>query len=263
MPDGGGDISHAFELARDIDKTIPVYVLPWPSPEHEQPSSIEEMATTMIAHIKAIRISGPCALAGYSNGGILAYEIAKQLLISGYPISFLGLIDTYASVVNRFSETEMFLTFLHLELPAFKTLNDPVWWSQINKLTLSEAIDEIHKMNFDLNSIDIEWEALLSKQRFNYQNMCAAYRIDSIPINIHLFKANSLDLNSIDENDKDEYEKHFNYPKLGWENHNQSIDLSTIPVNGNHRTMLTDPTNRSLLGAKLTESLLQKTSKTQ
>ncbi|XP_031639730.1 uncharacterized protein LOC116351730, partial [Contarinia nasturtii] len=44
LPSGDGDISYAFEVANLIDRSVPVYVLPWSSPEKEQPSSIEEMA---------------------------------------------------------------------------------------------------------------------------------------------------------------------------------------------------------------------------
>lgn len=147
------------------------------------------------------------------------------LVVFGYSVSFLGLIDTYASIVNPFSETEMFLTFLYLKFPALKLQNDSEWWSWINKLTLNEAIDGIHKMNHDLKYIDIEWEVLLSKQCFNYyQNICASYTIESSPIDLHLFKANSLDVDYIQGSSKDEHEKNLNYPKLGWENHNQSTD---------------------------------------
>lgn len=46
-------------------------------------------------------------------------------------------------------------------------------------LPFDEAIDEIRKTN--LNNLGIELEVLLSKQRHNYRNMYAAYKIDSIP----------------------------------------------------------------------------------
>lgn len=40
---------------------------------------------------------------------------------------------------------------------------------------------------------------------------------------------------------------------LGWENYNSSSDLELIHVDGDHRTMLTDPKNRNQLGKKLTK----------
>lgn len=126
LPDGGGDISHAFELAHDIDKTIPVYVLQWSPPESKQPSSIEEMANAMIPRIKKVQPSGPYALAGYCTGGILAYEIAKQLINSGCSVSFLGLIDTYPTF-SGLSESEIFIGFILWSYPIFGSFNDPMW----------------------------------------------------------------------------------------------------------------------------------------
>lgn len=85
LPDGFGDISYAFELAYDH----PVYVLLRPSPENGHPSSIEEIAEAMIHHIKKVRSNGPYAIAGYTvSDGILAFEIAKQLINSGRSVSF-------------------------------------------------------------------------------------------------------------------------------------------------------------------------------
>jgi amino acid adenylation domain-containing protein len=39
---------------------------------------------------------GPYALAGYSFGGLLAYEMAKRLIAMGKEIKMLGILDTYA-----------------------------------------------------------------------------------------------------------------------------------------------------------------------
>jgi thioesterase domain-containing protein/acyl carrier protein len=59
----------------------------------ELPDSIGAMAA---GHLEAIRLrqpSGPYRLAGYCNGGIIAYEIAQQLLQAGEKVEFLGMID--------------------------------------------------------------------------------------------------------------------------------------------------------------------------
>ncbi|MGO8756456.1 MAG: non-ribosomal peptide synthetase [Gallionellaceae bacterium] len=71
----------------------------------ELPGSIEEMAAV---HLKAIRHkqpNGPYRLAGYCNGGMIAFEIAQQLLQSGEKIEFLGMIDppaAYETPIRRF-----------------------------------------------------------------------------------------------------------------------------------------------------------------
>lgn len=216
---------------------------------------MEEMASAMITHMQKVRPNGPYAIAGYSSGGILAFEITKQLMSSGYRVSFLGLIDTYATIINPLSETEFFLTFLRRKFSVFEAFNDSIWWDRASKLTLNDAIEMIRETNLNLNSADIEWEALLSKQRFNYQNICQKFKIDFLPSKIHLFKAVEHHEDDMHRKIKHNVIKSFNLSKLGWENYNQLADFNVVSVDGNHSTMITDPKNRSSLGAKLTKSL--------
>jgi amino acid adenylation domain-containing protein len=63
----------------------------------EEPSeSVEEMAAHYVAAITAANPTGPYALAGYSFGGIVAFEMARQLMAAGKQVKFLGMFDTYA-----------------------------------------------------------------------------------------------------------------------------------------------------------------------
>lgn len=178
-----------------------------------------------------------------------------------YPVAFLGLIDTYANIASPLPKTEMLLTVLRRKFPEFEQFNDSFWWTRVSKLSLDEAIEEIHRTNIDLTNIDIEWEALLLKQRFNYQNICAAYKIDSLPVMVHLFKANTLS-HCLDNNAhkaKMAYHKiNFNYPKLGWEKYSFSRNFTVIVVEGDHNTIMTNPRYRCLLAEKLIKCLLKR-----
>ena len=60
------------------------------------PDSVEDMAAHYVAAITAANPAGPYALAGYSFGGILAFEMARQLTAAGKKVTFLGMFDTYA-----------------------------------------------------------------------------------------------------------------------------------------------------------------------
>jgi acetoacetyl-CoA synthetase len=55
---------------------------------------IEAMAVDYIAEIRRIQPAGPYAIAGFSFGGLVAFEMAQLLLARGEAVSFLGLIDT-------------------------------------------------------------------------------------------------------------------------------------------------------------------------
>jgi thioesterase domain-containing protein/acyl carrier protein len=59
-------------------------------------TSIEEIAAHYIDCIMRQNPNGPYALGGYSFGGIIAYEMSKQLLNRGKEVKLLALFDTHA-----------------------------------------------------------------------------------------------------------------------------------------------------------------------
>jgi len=59
-------------------------------------SKIEDIATHYIAAIMEQNPDGPYALAGYSFGGIIAFEMAKQFAALGKEVKMLAMFDTYA-----------------------------------------------------------------------------------------------------------------------------------------------------------------------
>ncbi|OUJ73688.1 non-ribosomal peptide synthetase [Hymenobacter crusticola] len=58
--------------------------------------TIEEIAAHYVDAITTANPSGPYALAGYSFGGVIAYEMARQLLKAGKVVKSLIMFDTYA-----------------------------------------------------------------------------------------------------------------------------------------------------------------------
>jgi amino acid adenylation domain-containing protein len=85
-------------LSSNLDAEQPLYGLQAKGLNgvDEPLTTVEEMAAYYVAAITAANPTGPYALAGYSFGGIIAYEMAKQLVAAGKEIKFLGLFDTYA-----------------------------------------------------------------------------------------------------------------------------------------------------------------------
>ncbi|WP_101068455.1 type I polyketide synthase [Roseovarius salinarum] len=56
--------------------------------------TIPQAATDHIAEMRRIQPAGPYLLAGFSGGGITAYEIARQLEAAGETVALLALLDT-------------------------------------------------------------------------------------------------------------------------------------------------------------------------
>jgi amino acid adenylation domain-containing protein len=59
------------------------------------PSSVEETAAAYVRELLAVYPQGPFRLAGYSFGGVVAHEMACQLVEMGHRVEFLGLFDTH------------------------------------------------------------------------------------------------------------------------------------------------------------------------
>jgi thioesterase domain-containing protein/aryl carrier-like protein len=63
--------------------------------------TIEAMAEQYVAAIRTVDPAGPYRLAGYSGGGVIALEMARQLRQSGAEVGLLAMIDTLAPAAAR------------------------------------------------------------------------------------------------------------------------------------------------------------------
>jgi FkbH-like protein len=93
----GGNVLCFFDLARSLGDKRPFYGLQalGLSEQHSPQDSIEEIATRYLQEIRTIQPVGPYYLAGWSFGGLVAYEIARKLVEQGEAPPFLGLIDAF------------------------------------------------------------------------------------------------------------------------------------------------------------------------
>jgi len=82
---------YAFR-ARGFDKDQPVF------------TSMAEMVGCYADAMQKIRPHGPYALAGYSYGGVVAYEVAKVLESRGEEVKFVGLINIPPHIADRMHE---------------------------------------------------------------------------------------------------------------------------------------------------------------
>ncbi|MGZ5071278.1 MAG: amino acid adenylation domain-containing protein [Methylobacter sp.] len=97
-PAGGHAICY-YDLSRCLDKDQPFYGLQaWGLEEGQQPyATAEEMAAFYRRAIKERFPSGPYRLAGWSFGGLIAFELAQQFKAQGDGVALLALFDTQLS----------------------------------------------------------------------------------------------------------------------------------------------------------------------
>ncbi len=92
----GGNVMELFPLGRQIGTIGPVYAIQARGLDGRQAPncSIAAMADDYLAEIRKAFPEGPYHLAGYSSGGLTAFEIARRLQAAGEPPASLTLIDT-------------------------------------------------------------------------------------------------------------------------------------------------------------------------
>ena len=91
-----GTLLELWALARELNCQCAVYGIQGRGlREGEVPSSrVEDMAADYIEQIRSVQPHGPYALAGFSMGGLIALEIAQQLLQCGETVERVALLDT-------------------------------------------------------------------------------------------------------------------------------------------------------------------------
>ena len=91
-----GAVMFYREFANRLKTQSTIYGLESPflsDPEFLIPDGVEQLAVGYVERIRALQPQGPYRLAGYSFGGVLAYEIARQLESDGEKIETLILYD--------------------------------------------------------------------------------------------------------------------------------------------------------------------------
>jgi oxalate---CoA ligase len=209
---------------------------------------IDRMAANYIAEILQVQPQGAYYLAGYSFGGVLAFEIARQLHDRGCQIGLLAILDTKAPVGDRVSKTlplapESKLSWYRQRASKFVGLN----WQQ-RRDYLREGL-RIHRTTgklrplyrfylsyikhslAELGSIDVYWT---NERIFHSYEVTSSY-----PIAVTLFCASDR-LAALAAN-----------PYLNWDRiATGGIQVHIIP-DTNHATIIKEPHVR-LLAEKLT-----------
>lgn len=133
---GGG--FYCLTLARSLDAEQPFYVLePYHFEGLDFPPSFEEIAAAHVAAMRSVQPEGPYLLGGFCNGGLMAYEMARQLHMQGQQVDLLALIDPATPAPHKFirqslkslgiltrsgrgRQLDWFLRYLYLRLPHYR-----------------------------------------------------------------------------------------------------------------------------------------------
>ncbi|ERN40833.1 thioesterase domains of type I polyketide synthase or non-ribosomal peptide synthetase, partial [Rubidibacter lacunae KORDI 51-2] len=224
-----GEVIYGFELTRHIDADIPVYGLKNPSDVNTPLLTIEAMAAHFLTSIKMVQPKGPYYIAGWSFGGLLAYEVAVQLIGNDDQVAFLGLLDincprSFETVSSEEDYLRRILEDKHvlLHLAAIA-----------ERRGIPIALDDIESL---LHQYEVR--KYISRM-YACTHAMHQYHVQPIPVPMHLFAA-------IEDTESSQ--------TGGWETVISKEHIHVVPVPGNHWTMM-DPPNISCLGTSLSKAL--------
>jgi thioesterase domain-containing protein/acyl carrier protein len=110
-----GNVMSYVALARRLGREQPVYGLQARGldPERKPATRVEEMAAEYLAELSTVQAAGPYHLGGWSMGGVIAFEMARQLRAQGERVASVVLIDSVIQTgpreTNGWDDTSLLL----------------------------------------------------------------------------------------------------------------------------------------------------------
>ncbi len=243
---GGGTLLNYVHLIRHLPAALPVYGiqargLDGTSEPHD---SVDEMARDYIAEIRRLQPEGPYLLAGHSFGGVVAFEMARQLERDGEPLAFLGMFDSVAplSVHDESSgddrqEDALRLTAMAETIGRF--LGQPVEVSreELSTLPADAQIDAVVEALKRARALPPGDEQQLIRNLLHVSKAHIrghrAYRPQAAPVPITLFRVEDAQQSDYPSADPQLLLK----DSLGWDTLT-TARLRIVKTSGNHVTML-------------------------
>jgi arthrofactin-type cyclic lipopeptide synthetase C len=243
LHDGYGDELYFSALAQHLPKGWPVYGLPSARRSEVELNTMSAMAERMIGLMRRVQPDGPYRLAGWSFGGVLAYEVSQQLIDSGEEVVFLGLMDSWCPDGND-SESRR-------ERTVESVLMELCESQKIEELRETEtAFEELFERCRALGALPANFEGLSEREAHEqcrnlvvHLGAMESYRPRKIAIPVHLFVAS---------------DRPPEWPAvtaaLGWEKHVPEELLYTYAMPGSHQSMMRPP-HIIELGRRIAESV--------
>ena len=115
---GVGEVLVFVNLAKYFAHERPFYALRARGfdPGEELFGSVDEMVQTYVSSIRARQPHGPYAIAGYSYGAVIAFEIVKKLEAAGERVDFVGCLDLPPHIKHHMNRLDLAETATHLAL---------------------------------------------------------------------------------------------------------------------------------------------------
>jgi thioesterase domain-containing protein/acyl carrier protein len=138
----GGNVFCYLPLAREGGLGGPVHAIQAPDPGAlPRPWTVEAMAALYLTTVREAQPEGPYLLAGWSLGGVVAFEMARQLETVGERAALLAMIDVAPPGPRESDPEHELVQFVH-DLAGLAGLQDSVSLTRLaGPLTLERLLE--------------------------------------------------------------------------------------------------------------------------
>ncbi len=192
---GGLHVLFYQSMTRHLPPDRPIYALQARGldGETEPLETIEEMAAHYLREMRQVQPEGPYHLAGYSLGGLIAFEMARQLEASGQRLGIVALFDAVASDRHAGARWRRRLkkTGYTLQMLATAPLQTLAYKSNVLQLQVKSLLGKWRVAWHDRRTNRIQ-EGYLPYGKKVYEKCLEAYeryRLRPAPVRVTLFRA--------------------------------------------------------------------------
>jgi thioesterase domain-containing protein/acyl carrier protein len=242
----GGNILCYVELARCAGTDRPFYGLQSAGLNGEESgfARIEEIAARYIEAISAVQPAGPYLLGGWSFGGVVAFEMARQLNEQSQQSAHVALFDSWAPartpgpIDERLINSDLMARFL-ADIAGISGKDLAIDFDPIQQLDPQEQLRSVLEHATGLNILPADMKVAQLELLFNVFERNARAFLDYSPPSLELGSRIVLFRASDGKNDE------LDSPTLGWDAF-LSDQLEVRNVTGNHYSMLRSSNARAL-----------------
>jgi thioesterase domain-containing protein len=223
----GGSVLPYIALSRALGSERPFYALEGTLGERQ----IESIAARYIDAVRAVRPDGPYLLGGWSTGGVVVFEMARQLQANGAQVAVVALLDSVAPGAGTVVQGAALITgfFLNIGVP-IDLLEPPP--EQILHAGTKEQLDWVLDQAQSAQLLPPDMSIMHLRHLFDlYQsdiNAVETYRPAASPVSLLLLCA-------ADEGDGELENLETGWSRLSTKN----LEVHTVP--GDHLTMMRPP----------------------
>ena len=240
-----GNVLNLSHLAHLLGEDRPFYALQARGlyGDVEPHETFEEAAADYIAEIVLVQPQGPYLLGGFSGGGLVAFEMARQLLARGEQVQAVLMLDTPAREIPNFSVADKFAMLGQdmrrggMSFVGQKIRSRIEWRREKHRRREQPTADEVNgSPNFQSQRIGAAFMRALVR-----------YKVPAVPVDVAVLRPR-LDVRYSLSGGR-LVDAHRNYVREDnfWTPHVARLQVFEVP--GNHDNMVLEPNVRVLVSS--------------